>query len=298
MVLPTLRESDGLKTEGPKSRLIPVLSAMYCLVASVGLFIAVLGHLGMPAPLPTIDVDAARAESIEQAARILEQAQQQEPGNPILRTFYKGWLLEFDYPGLAEYTEPQFDDDSFELRVSNYNSTVAIIDEIYEDAVVTLTALSSGSLMLAMLMLWAPRYFVSLLLGTYPALVVFVCAFLGINSDPLGVYWAPFIILGATIFLLQLIFAIRFGRPEHRTEDARPLLMRYRRGLVLTNFGMLLFVGALLMTTGALSGEVRSVRAMFGLMVFGEGGIALLGYVMGILFTALGVREMNRKPPA
>jgi hypothetical protein len=148
-----------------------------------------------------------------------------------------------------------------------------------------------------MLMLWSPGYFVSALLASYPVACVFLCALLGVNYDPLFEFWAPFPVLGGIIFVLQLIFAFRYGRPEHRTVEGLPWLIAYRRGLLKTNLGLFFLIGAMLMAVGSISGPARSLRAQFGLMVFGEGGIVLIGLVGAIVLIPLGVREMNRKPP-
>ena len=215
----------------------------------------------------------------------------------FLSEFYKNWLLESDYEDLAEYTEPLYEGDSFERRLIAYNNTVSAVDSIYEDAVIALTLLSSGSLMLVLLMLWAPGYFVSALLASYPVVFVFLCALLGINYDPVFEFWAPFPILGGIIFVLQLIFAIRYGRPEHQTVEGLPWLILYRRGLVMTNLGLFFLIGALLMAAGTIAGPARSLRAQLGLMLFGEGGIVLIGLVGAVVLIPLGVREMNRKPP-
>jgi hypothetical protein len=280
----------------PKSRMIPLLGTVYCLVAIVGLYVAVLGQMTKPAPLPLIDETGKQSVRLEQARRIMEQAQRQQPGNAILTMFYKGWLLESDYEDLAEYTKPKYEGDSLERRLNSYNRTVTAIDYIYQDAVYALALLSSGSLILIMLMLWSPGYLVSVLLAAYPVVVVLACAWLHINSDPLEWCWGPFIALGGLIFVFQLVFAFRFGRPEHRTVEGLPWLMIYRRGLVMTNLGIFFLVGALLMATGSLSGAGRSARTSLGLMLFGEGGVALIGFLLALVLIGPGVRAMCRKP--
>jgi hypothetical protein len=280
----------------PKSRLIPSLCILYGLVAAGGLYLAVVGQKTAPAPLPLIDTSGTRAEQLDQARHMMEQAQQQQPDQMILTMFYKGWLFEFDYRSLSTYTQPRYDGDSFERRVSSYNETAGLIDEMYRDAVNTLAFLSSGSLILIVLMLWIPGYWISALLATYPVLVVFFCTLLDINWDPLEYSWVPFGVLGGAIFVLQLIFSFRFGRPEHRTVGGLSGLMIYRRGLFMLNFGVLLLVSALMMASGSLSGTGRSMWTRVGLAVFGEGGIVLIGIVAGIGLVIPGVYYMRRQP--
>ena len=280
----------------PRSRLISLACCVYALVAAAGLYISVLGQMTKPDSLQRIEETEKQPVQLEQAERTMVQAQQQSPGNAILREFYRGWLLESDYEDLAEFTTPSFEGDSFERRLEAYNRTVADVDEIYEDAVFALFLLSSGSMILVLFMLWSPGYLVSVLLASYPVVWVFSCAVLGVNHDPVFAFWAPFPALGATIFVLQLIYAFRFGRPEHRTVEGLPGLMVYRQGLVKTNLGLFMFLCAMLMVSGTLSGPVRSLRALRGLALFGEGGIVLIGFVVGALLIVLGVRDMNSEP--
>jgi hypothetical protein len=294
-ILVTERRGKSTMTN-PKSRLIPLTCIVYAAVALAGLYIAVLGQINRPAPLQRIDETGKQSARLEQARQTMEQSLQQQPKNAILSEFYKNWLLESEYEELAEFTKPLFEGDSFEQRLIAYNRTVAAVDDIYGDAVHALALLSSGSLMLVLLMLWSPSYLVSALLASYPVAFVFLCVLLGINCDPVFTYWAPFPVLGGIIFVLQLIFALRFGRPEHRTAVGLPGLIVYRRGLVLTNLGLFLLIGALLMAAGSLTGEVHSAYARFGLMLFGEGGIVLFGLVGAMVLIPLGVRDMNRKP--
>jgi hypothetical protein len=256
-----------------------------------------LGQIAKPEPLQGIDTSAERSAQVAQAKRTMRQAQGQQPGNVILSEFYRAWLLESEYEDLAEFTKPLYEGDSFERRLVSYNSTVTHVDEIYEDAVVALALLSSGSLVLVLIMLWVPSYLVSVLLASYPVVIVFLCALAGINFDPVFQFWAPFPVLGAIIFVLQLIFALRYGRPEHRAVEGLPRLIMYRRGLVMTNLGLFFLVGALLMAAGTIAGPARSLRAQFGLMIFGEGGIVLIGLVGAMVLIPLGVREMYRKLP-
>jgi hypothetical protein len=152
--------------------------------------------------------------------------------------------------------------------------------------------------MLVMLMLWAPSYFVSALLASYPVAWVFLCVLLRINHDPVFEFWAPFPALGAVIFVLQLRFAFKYGRPVHRTIEGLPGLIVYQRGLLKTNLGLFFLIGAVLFASGALAGGARSLRGSFGLMLFGEGGIATIGFVVSLLFIVPGIRDMNRKPPS
>ena len=72
--------------------------------------------------------------------------------------------------------------------------------------------------------------------------------------------------------------------------------MNYRRGLLMLNLGIFLLVGALLMATGSLSGTGRSARTLLGLALFGEGGIALFGFLGGIVLVIAGVYYIRRKP--
>jgi hypothetical protein len=280
----------------PKSRLIPSLCILYGLVAAGGLYLAVVGQKTAPAPLPLIDTSGIRAEQLDQARHMMEQAQQQQPDQMILTMFYKGWLLEFDYRPLSTYSEPRYDGDSFERRIASYNDTAGLIDEIYRDAVNALAFLSSGSLILTILMLWIPGYLLSVLLAAYPVIVVFFCTLLDINWDPLEYSWIPFGVLGGVIFLLQLVFSFRYGRPEHRTVEGAPGLISYRRGLVMLNLGVFMLVGALGMASGALSGTSRSARTLVGMALFGEEGIALLGFLGGIVLVISGVYYIHRKP--
>ncbi len=281
----------------PKTILIPLTCVVYALVAVTGLIIAVLGQINKPEPLPRIDETGKQSARLEQARQTMEQAQERKPGKAILSEFYRNWLLERDYDELAEFTEPLFEGDSFEKRLIAYNRTVAVVDQIYGDAVLALALLSSGSLMLVLLMLLVPSYIVSALLASYPVAFVLLCALLGINHDPVYDFWAPFPLLGAVLFVLQLIFAFRFGRPEHRTVEGLPWLIVYRRGLALTNLGLFFLIAAMLLAAGSLTGEVRSVHASLGLVLFGEGGIAAISFVVSLLLIVPGVRDMNRKPP-
>lgn len=282
----------------PRSRLIPLTCIVYAVVATAGLYIAVLGQINKPEPLQRIDETGKQSARLEQARQTMEQAQEQKLGNAILSELYRSWLLEREYEELAEYTKPLFEGDNFEQRLVAYNDTVAAVDSIYADAVLALALLSSGSLMLVLLMLWVQSYLVSVLLASYPVVFVFLCVLLGINYDPLFEFWAPFPVFGGIIFVLTLIFAFRYGRPEHRTVEGLPWLITYRRGLLMTNLGLFFLIGAMLMAVGSISGPVRSLRASLGLMLFGEGGIILIGLAASLLLIPLGVREMNRKPPS
>lgn len=281
---------------GPRSILIPLTCVVHVLVAAVGLYISALGWFGRPEPLQRIDETGKHSVRLEQARQTLEQALAQEPANRILSEFYSTLFLELEYEDLAEFTKPLFEGDSFERRLIAYNSTIVAVDPVYRDAVLGLGLLSVVSLVLVSLMLWKPSYFVSALLASCPIAVAFTCALLGINFDPVFQFWAPFLILGSIVFVLQLIFAFRFGRPEHRTVEGLPLLMVYRRGLLMVNLGLFFLITAMLMATGSLGGEVRSLRASIGLWLFGEGGIVAIGLVLSLVLIILGVREMNRKP--
>lgn len=280
----------------PKSRLIPLLCILYGLVAAGGLYLAVVGQKTAPAPLPLIDTSGTRAEQLDQARRMMEQAQQQQPDQAIVAMFYKGWLLESDYGSLSTYTQSRYDGDSFERGVSSYNETAGLIDEMYRDAVNTLAFLSSGSLILIVLMLWIPGYWIAVLLATYPVLVVLICTLLDINWDSLEYSWIPFGVLGGVIFLLQLIISLRYGRPEHRTSSGASGLMFYRRGLLSLNLGIFLLVSATMMANGSLTGTGRSMWTRVGLAIFGEGGIVLIAIVAGIGLVIPGVYYMRRQP--
>lgn len=280
----------------PKSKLIPLLCVVYALFAIAGIYVAVLGHYSTPEPLPLIDESILRAEQLEQAKRIMEQAHEQQPDHTILNMFYKGWLLEYDYKDLKKYKQPMYDGDSFEKRLKSYNDTIKHIPQIYQDAVTALFFLSAGSLVLIIIMFRTPGYFISVLLASFPVFVVFICVLFGINYDPLEYCWIPFIALGGIIFFSQLTFSFRFGRPEHRTLEGIEDLMIYRRGLLMLNFGIFLLVGALLMASGSVSGSGHSMRTRLGLALFGEEGVVLIGFIVGILMVIPGLRYMLKKP--
>jgi hypothetical protein len=276
--------------------LIPVLCIVYGLTAAAGLWIAIVGVIRTPAPLPAIDDPDERSAVLEQARLVAEAAERQQPEHVILTMFYKGWLMESELESLVDYTEPRYEGDSFERRVASFGDTARRIDEIYRDATIALALLSTGGLILSFVMLLAPGYLRSLLLAVYPLVAVLTFVVLGINYDPLEFCWIPFIILGASIFVLQLVFSFRFGRPEHRTVDGLPGLMIYRRGLALVNLGAFMVVSALLMASGSIKGTSRSARAMLGQMVFGEDGIVLIGIVVGLGMLVPGVYYLLRKP--
>jgi hypothetical protein len=204
--------------------------------------------------------------------------------------------LEYDYKSLNKYQQPVYEGDSFEKRLESYNDSVKHILDIYQDAVTALTFLSAGSLILIIIMLWSPGYLVSLLLASFPVLVVFICALFGINHDPLEYCWIPFIAFGGIIFFLQLIFSFRFGRPEHHTVEGIQGLMIYRRGLLMLNLGVFLLVSALLMASGSLSSAGHSSRTRLGLVLFGEGGVVIMGLIAGIILVIPGLYYLSRKP--
>jgi hypothetical protein len=276
--------------------MIPALCLVYGLIAAAGLYVAVVGQKTAPAPLPLIDTTGTRTEQLAQAKRMMVQAQQQQPDHVILTMFYKGWLLEFDYRDLSKYSKPLFEGDSWEKRIKSYNRTAGDIDWIYADAVTTLAFLSSGSLILIILMLWIPSYLPAVLLAGFPIVVVLICAVLGINSDPLEWIWIPFIVPGGFVFVFQLIFSFRYGPPRHRTPEGLPGLVLYRRGLFMVNFGIFLLAGAVVMATGSSVGSGRSMRTSLGLALFGEGGVVIIGFVLGVLLVLPGVYYMWRQP--
>jgi len=285
-----------LKMDIPKSKVIPLLCIIYGLIAIAGVYVAVLGHNSKPEPLPLIDETANKLEQLEQAKRIMEQAQKQEPEHVILNMFYRGGWLKYEYKSLNTYQQPMYDGDSFEKRLRSYNDSAKHVLDIYQDAVTALAFLSAGSLLLIIIMLRTPGYLVSVLLAGFPVLVVFTCALFGINYDPLEYCWIPFIALGGIIFFLQLIFSFRFGRPEHRTVEGLPGLMIYRRGLLMLNLGIFLLVSALLMASGSISGSGHSSRTRLGLVLFGEEGVVLMGFIAGIILVIPGLYYMLKKP--
>lgn len=280
----------------PKSKLIFLLSIVYGLFAIVGVYVAVLGYYSKPEHLHLIDETGNKPEQLELAKRIMEQAQKEQPNQVILNMFYKGWLLEYDYKDLKKYQQPLYEGDSFEKRLKNFNDSSKRIPHIYQDAVTALAFLSTGGLVLVIIMLRTPGYFVSVVLAGFPVLVVFTCAVLGINYDPLEYCWIPFIALGGIIFFLQFIFSFRFGRPEHRTIDGMPGLIIYRRGLLLLNLGIFILVGSLLMATGSISGSGHSMRTGLVLALFGEEGVVIIGFIVGIIMVILGLCYLLKKP--
>jgi hypothetical protein len=266
--------------------MVRLLCLVYFLVAVGGLALAILGRTTAPAPLPLIDGAGNRTEQLEQARRMMEQAQQHRPDQAILAMFYRGGIIGRAYRSLERYEQPLFEGDSFERRVASCNCSARAVDEIYQDAVAALALLSSGSFVLTMVMLWAPSYLVALLLGVHPVAVVIVCALTGINSDPLEICWAPF----------QLAFSFRFGRQRQRTNESPRTLMVYRRGLLMVNLGLLLLFVALLMTTRALPGSGNSLRTGLWMALLGEEGVAILSVVVGIILVLPGVYFMCRGP--
>lgn len=288
-----------MQTDMPKSKVIPLLCVVYGLFAIAGIYVAVLGHYSKPAPLPLIDETVGKPQQLEQAKSILAQAEKQAPTNEILSEFYYLKGLERKYERLVTYVKPAYDGDSFEERLTDFNEDAKRILDSWDDAIITLSFLSVGGLILIVIMLRSPGYLVALLLGAFPLLVVFTCLLLDINYKELencDNCWPPFIALGAIIFLLQFIFSFRFGRPEHRTVEGLPGLMIYRRGLFLLNFGAILLVSALLMAGGSLSSSGHSSYTRLGLALFGEGGIVALGLIAGTIMAILGLYYLTRKP--
>jgi len=283
------------KMDIPKSKLIPLLCIVYGLFAIAGIYIATLGYYSKPEPLPLIDENVNKPEQLEQAKRIMERAQKQQPDHAILNMFYKGWFLESDYKSLNTYKKPRYDGDSFEKRIKNYNNSVKHISPTYQDAVTALFFLSSGSLVFIIIMLRIPSYLVSALLAIFPVFIVFTCSLLDINYDTLEYCWIPFISLGGLIFFLQIIFSFRFGRPEHRTIEGIHGLMLYRRGLFMFNFGIFMLVSSFLMASGSLTGSSHSTRTRLGLALFGQDGVVLIGFITGIILVIPGLYYMLKR---
>jgi len=279
----------------PSSRLTPLLCIVYALFAMAGIYIAALGYHSKPEPLPLIDETGDKLKQLEQARCIMEQAQKHQTGHVILDMFYKGWLLEYDYKSLVKYKQPMYDGDSFEKRLKSYNVTARHISHIYQDAVTALTFLSTGSLVLILFMLFRPCYFSSVLLAGFPVLVVFVCVVFDINYDSLEYCWIPFIVFGGVIFFSQLIFSFRFGRPDHRTVEGLPHLILYRRGLLILDLGLFLLLGAMLMEGGVNFGPGYSRKVRLGLALFGEEGIVVIGFIVGIILVISGLYYLRKK---
>jgi len=287
-----------VQKDGPKSKAIPLVCVVYGLLAIAGIYVAVLGHFSKPAPLPLIDKTGVM-QDIQQAKRILAQAKKQAPTNQILSQFYYLEGLEWKYERLVTYVKPAYDGDRYEKRLTDFNEDAKQILDTWDDAIITLSFLSVGSLILIIIMLRSPGYLVALLLGVFPLLVVFTCLLLDINYEKLencDYCWPTFIALGAIIYFLQLIFSFRFGRPEHRTVEGLPGLMIYRRGLFFLNFGAFSLIFALLMAGGSLSSRGHSSYTRLGLVLFGEGGIAALGFILGTIMTIAGLYYLTRKP--
>ena len=279
----------------PKSALIRLFIVLYGIIAISGIYIAYLGHSFMPEPLPLIDITVSKTAQYEQAKLILEQARKQQPDQTFFSEFYRGlWWLENDYEDLIDFREPKFEGDSYQKRLNSFNRSAATVSNIYKDAVFALSFLSSGSLILIIIMLLNPCHLNSVLLACYPVVTVFACVVLNINYDPLEYYWVPFIAMGGVIFLLQLISSFKFGNcPEHQTDAGQSGLTIYRRGLFFLNFGVLILLGALLMATGSLSGSSHSMRTSLGLLTFGEEGVTFIGFIMGVVMIILGLINMK-----
>jgi hypothetical protein len=275
----------------PKSALIRLFIVLYGVIATAGIYIAFLGHRSMPEPLPLIDITVSKTEQYEQAKLILEQARIQQPDPTIFNEFYRGlWWLENDYEDLIDFRVPKFEGDSYQKRLNSFNRSAATVSNIYKDAVFAISFLSSGSLLLIIIMLLNPCYLNSVLLACYPVVTVFSCVVLNINYDPLEYYWVPFIATGGVIFFLQLISSFKFGNcPEHQTDAGIPGLTIYRRGLFFINFGVLILLGVLLMASGSLSNSSHSMRTSLGLLIFGEEGVAFIGFIVGVSMVILGL---------
>ncbi len=274
-----------------------VLSLAYGLVSLCGLYFAFFAYKITPPSLPDIDSTASRIEQLAQAERIAEQAIQQTPGYIVIHEFYKGWILEWDYESLRDYDQPRYDGDSFEARVAEFNNGVSRVRKFYLDSVYTLTFLSSGSLVLVLLMLWIPGYLWSVVLATYPLGIVVICVLLDINYDPLGYCWIPFIVLGILIFVVQLAYSFRYGRPQHRTPEGAPGLVLYQRGLMLATLGVITIVGAVMVAIDSLSPLSRPERRL-DLLLQSEDRIPLIVAVVGVALVIGGMYFTFKKPSA
>jgi hypothetical protein len=279
----------------PKSALIRLFIVLYGIIAAAGIYIAFLGHSSMPETLPLIDKTVSKPEQYKQAKLILAQARQQQPDQTIFNEFYRGlWWLESDYENLIDFREPKFEGDSYQKRLNSFNSSAATVSNIYKDAVFAISFLSSGSLVLIVIMLLNPCYLNSVLLACYPVFTVFGCVVLNINYDPLEYYWVPFITMGGIIFFLQLISSFKFGNcPNHQNDEGMSRLTVYRRGLFLLNFGVLLLSGALLMATGSLSSSSHSMRTSLGVLIFREEGAAVIAFFVGAIMVIIGLKNMK-----
>jgi hypothetical protein len=280
----------------PKSALISLFIVLYVLIAVAGIYIAFLGHSYMPLPLPLIDKTVPKTKQYEQAKLILEQARKQQPDQTFFKEFYRGlWWLENDFEDLIDFRKPKFEGDSYKKRLNSFNRGAVSILDIYKDAVFAISFLSSGSLILIVIMLLNPCYLNSVFLACYPVVTVFACVLLNINYDPLEYFWIPFIVMGGVIFLLQLISSFKFGNcPEHQTDAGKSGLTRYRRGLFFINFGVLILLSALLMATGSLSSSSHSMRTSLGLLIFGEEGVAIIGIIVGVIMLIFGLVNMKK----
>jgi len=62
------------------------------------------------------------------------------------------------------------------------------------------------------------------------------------------------------------------------------------------NFGIFMLVAAVLMATGSISGSGHSARVRLGLALFGEEGVVIIGFIVGIILFIPGLFYLLKKP--
>jgi len=249
------------------------------LIALACLYIAITGIPFIPEPFPLVELNSQESMQLEQVKTIYDKVIKQKPDNMFLTHFYRAaHFLEDDYNGLRFYKVPVSDGDSFLKRIASFNQTVNILYHMLKGSIIALLILSSGTVLLLLFLLVRPGYLPSLLLGIFPATLIIILKKLGLSFEPVTeTYIAVFFVLGLVIYLFQLVFSFRYGKPTSQNIQASLSdLLLFRKFLAFFNIGMLATIISVL-------GNFDTAHS-FAVRIFGAEIVGYVIFFMGIFF--------------
>ncbi len=260
------------------SKYVVNFSRVYLLIALICLYMGITGISFIPGPFPLVELNSQKSIQLEQVKTIYDKVIKQKPDNLFFAHFYRAArFLKDDYNDLLFYKVPVSDGDSFLSRIASFNQAVNSAYHMFKGSMIALLILSSGAVLLLLFLLVRPGYLASLLLGTFPGILIIVLKKRGLSFEPVTeTYIAVFFVLGLVIYLFQLVFSFKYGKltAQDTYVDLYELHI-YRKTLFFFTFGMLATIFPIL-------GDFNTSHSL-AIWLFGAEVMGYIVFFMGIL---------------